>query len=206
MNRVITYIDGFNLYFGLKSKDWRKYYWLNLVELSRQLLKPDQQLQAVHYFTSRIRVNGHNQDDIRRQATYIDAISTLPDITVHYGHFLDKSRRCRGCGAQWMDFEEKMTDVNIAVQMLADAFDDFFDTALLISADSDLTTPVCRVLSRCPNKRIVIAQPPGRRSSSLTQAASGYFTIGEAKLRKSQFPETVTRSDGFVLARPAHWR
>lgn len=206
MTRVITYIDGFNLYFGLKSKGWRKYYWLNLVELSRQLLKPDQQLQAVHYFTSRIRVNGHNQDDIRRQATYLDALSTLPGITLHYGHFLDKSRRCRNCGAQWMDFEEKMTDVNIAVRMLADAFDDCFDTALLISADSDLTTPVCQVLSRCPEKRIVIAQPPGRHSSSLTQAASGYFTIGEAKLRKSQFPETVTRSDGFALARPAHWR
>jgi len=30
MDRVITYIDGFNLYFGLKSKDWQRYYWLNL--------------------------------------------------------------------------------------------------------------------------------------------------------------------------------
>ncbi len=29
MDRVIVYIDGFNLYFGLKSKGWRRYFWLN---------------------------------------------------------------------------------------------------------------------------------------------------------------------------------
>ena len=28
--RVITYIDGFNLYFGLKSAGWNRFYWLNL--------------------------------------------------------------------------------------------------------------------------------------------------------------------------------
>lgn len=39
MNRVITCIDGFNLYFGLRRKGWRKYYWLDLVTLSRDLLK-----------------------------------------------------------------------------------------------------------------------------------------------------------------------
>lgn len=38
-----------------------------------------------------------------------------------------------------------MTDVNIAIQLLGDAFDDKFDVALVISGDSDLTTPVRRV-------------------------------------------------------------
>ncbi|MBP7766428.1 MAG: hypothetical protein KA113_14680, partial [Syntrophaceae bacterium] len=40
--RVIAYIDGFNLYFGLKSKGWRRYYWLNLQALMRNLIKPYQ--------------------------------------------------------------------------------------------------------------------------------------------------------------------
>ena len=30
MQRVSVYVDGFNLYYGLKSKGWRRYYWLNL--------------------------------------------------------------------------------------------------------------------------------------------------------------------------------
>jgi hypothetical protein len=60
MNRVCVYVDGFNLYFGLKSKGWRKHYWLNLEALSTSLLKPGQRLETVHYFTSRIRINGNN--------------------------------------------------------------------------------------------------------------------------------------------------
>ena len=35
-----------------------------------------------------------------------------------------------------------MTDVNIAVQLLGDAQDKVFDTAIVISADSDLAGPV----------------------------------------------------------------
>jgi uncharacterized LabA/DUF88 family protein len=206
MNRVITYIDGFNLYFGLRSKGWRRYYWLNVHQLSLALLKPGQQLDAVHYFTARIRANGRNLDDMRRQSLYLEALQTLPDTTLHFGHFLDKPRECRQCGAQWMDYEEKMTDVNIAVQILADAFDDRFDTALIISADSDLTTPVSKVRQRFPGKRVVIAEPPGRHSTALCNNASGYFTIGEAKLRASQFPDQVQRTDGFVLLRPTRWR
>jgi hypothetical protein len=76
MNRVITYIDGFNLYFGLRSKGWRRHYWLDLHQLSLALLKPGQQLEAVHYFTARIRANGHNVDDMRRQSLYIEALQT----------------------------------------------------------------------------------------------------------------------------------
>jgi uncharacterized LabA/DUF88 family protein len=206
MSRVITYIDGFNLYFGMRSKGWRRYYWLDVHGLSHALLKPNQELAAAHYFTARIRANGRNVDDMRRQSLYIEALQTLPDTTLHFGHYLDKPRQCRQCGAQWMDYEEKMTDVNIAVQLLADAFDDRFDTALIISADSDLTTPVRRVRQQFPAKRVVIAQPPGRRSASLCNNATGYFTIGEAKLRSSLLPDRVTRADGFELARPAHWR
>ena len=45
MERVIAYIDGFNLHYGLKSKQWRRYYWLNLQVLALNLLKPYQQLE-----------------------------------------------------------------------------------------------------------------------------------------------------------------
>ena len=38
-----------------------------------------------------------------------------------------------------------MTDVNIAVELLQDAFQDAFDTAILISADSDLIAPIAAV-------------------------------------------------------------
>ena len=206
MSRVMVYVDGFNLYFGLRSKQWRKYYWLDLVALATALLKPNQTLSGVHYFTSRIRANGRNVSDMQRQTAYLEALDTLPGVQLHFGHYLEKPKQCRQCGAQWMDYEEKMTDVNIAMQLLADAYDDRFDTALLISADSDLTTPVSVARAKFPGKNIIVALPPNRRSHQLTQAASGSFIINETAYRRSQLPAQVQRADGFVLQRPAHWR
>jgi len=206
MSRVMVYMDGFNLYFGLRSKGWRKYYRLDLVALAQALLKPGQMLQGVHYFTSRIRANGRNLADRQRQTTYLEALSTLPRLQAYFGHYLEKPRQCRQCGAQWMDYEEKMTDVNIAVQLLTDAFDDRFDTALLISGDSDLTTPVRTLHTKFPAKRLIVIFPPGRQSFELKKTAHATFTIGEANLRQSQLPPEVAHADGFILQRPAHWQ
>ncbi len=99
-----------------------------------------------------------------------------------------------------------MTDVNIAVELLNDAYADAFDTALLLSADSDLTAPVESVLRRFPEKRIVIACPPNRQSKHLEKTANASFRIGRKKLQDSQFPDEVTKPDGYVLKRPASWR
>lgn len=201
----MVYVDGFNLYFGLRSKQWRRYYWLDLIALSNALLKPDQDLQQVHFFTSRIRTNAHNTADVQRQTTYLEALDTLPQVRTQYGHYLEKRKQCHSCGAHWKDYEEKMTDVNIAVQMLSDAFADRFDTALLLSADSDLTAPVKHLRAMFPHKRVIAIFPPMRKSFELEKSANAAFTLGEANLRQSQLPNTVTRADGYPLQRPTHW-
>lgn len=206
MTRVISYVDGFNLYFGLKSKGWKRHYWLDLVALSHDLLKADQTLRACYFFTARLRDNGRNQADKQRQDDYLDALASCRELHIQYGHFLEKTRRCKVCGATWPDYEEKMTDVNIAVQLLADAFDDRFDTALILSADSDLTTPVRQVLDRFPDKRIIVVQPPGRNSAELKKAATAAFTLSQTKVRQNQLPETVTTADNMTLKRPATWK
>ena len=204
MQRVMVYVDGFNLYFGLKDSGWRKYYWLDLPALATALLKPNQELVTTHYFTARIRSNGHNTPDAQRQNAYLDALG-VRGVLIQEGHYLQKTRQCRGCGNTWPDYEEKMTDVNIAVQLLSDAFDDAFDLALVVSGDSDLTTPIRSVRSRFPEKRLIVVFPPKRHSAELKRAAHGYLTIGEDKLRASQLPESITKPGGHVLTRPATW-
>ena len=190
VQRVISYVDGFNFYFGIKSKGWRKYYWLDLAGMCRGLLKPGQTLGHCHYFTARIRTDGRSQD-ARRQAIWLDALATRADITCHFGHYLPKRRRCGACGATWISHEEKMTDVNIATQLLIDAFEGRFDTALVISGDSDLTTPIRRVRQR--------------RSDQLRKADHGYVVIGADSLRQNVLPDEILTTDGFVLKRPAEW-
>lgn len=90
MKRVVSYIDGFNLYFGLKDKGWKRYYWLDVVALSTSLLKPEQVLHATHFFTARIRLTGNNHNDKQRQDDYLDALATRPNLYIHHGHYLKK--------------------------------------------------------------------------------------------------------------------
>lgn len=206
MDRVIVYIDGFNLYFGLKSKGWRRYFWLNPQRLTENLLKPGQKLVFTKYFTARVSNNPRNPDKHKRQATFLEAIETLADTRIYYGHYLPKPQTCFKCGATWNAHEEKMTDVNIAVEMLNDAYDDAFDTAMLVSADSDLSAPVEAVRARFPKKRVVVACPPDRQSKRLESVASACFRIGRKKFHDSQFPDELCKPDGFVLKRPASWR
>ncbi|MHB9029178.1 MAG: NYN domain-containing protein, partial [Candidatus Latescibacterota bacterium] len=108
-------------------------------------------------------------------------------------------------GASYVTYEEKMTDVRIATEFLFDAFNDSFDSALIVSGDSDLVPPIDAVRKLYPSKRIVIAFPPARNSGRLRKTATAYFRIGEANLRKSMFAETVVKPDGFILKRPVEW-
>lgn len=203
MKRVITYIDGFNLYFGLKSKAWERYLWLDVQALSRNLLKSDQTLFHTKYFTARI---SRPPEKVKRQNTYIEAIQTRQDVSVHLGHFLLTPRTCRSCGFTYDVAQEKMTDVNIAVELLQDAFQDAFDTAILISADSDLIAPIAAVKRLFPDKRIIVACPPGRFSVDLCKAAHAYLKVGHGVIEKSQLPAEVRTASGFILRRPESWK
>ncbi len=206
MQQVSVYIDGFNLYYGLKSKGWRRYYWLDLRRLSERLLRPGQRLVAVKYFTARIAPRAGDSEKRVRQKTYLEALETLSDLHIHYGHYLAKDRTCSRCGATWETYEEKMTDVNIAVELLCDAQDDVFDTAIIVSGDSDLTGPISAIHRRYPEKRVVVAFPPNRVSKQLRQAVGTSFTIGRKVISDCQLPERVTKANGYVLRKPLEWR
>jgi uncharacterized LabA/DUF88 family protein len=202
LNQVRVYVDGFNLYHGLR-RDGRRYLWLDLDALAVSLLKPGQHLDSVQYFTAPVRNDppGH-----QRQTDYWSALlAHSPRVTLVEGRFQQKTRSCNQCGTQWTTYEEKETDVSIAVTLVEDGVLDRFDTALVISADSDLC-PAIRSLKRLrPAKKVIAAFPPNRRSDDLRRAANATFTIGLAKLRQSQLPDTVVTGAGIVLTRPSHW-
>jgi hypothetical protein len=213
--RVIAYIDGFNLYFGLRATNFQRYYWLNLQAMVENLIRPSQRLVRTKYFTARIS-GPHPADkpeDIkkmeekrRRQADFLEAVNTLPGVSIYYGHYIGGVVQCRKCKNTWPDHEEKMTDVNIATEMLVDSFEDRYDTAMLISADSDLVPAIKGIKRLFPAKRIVVFFPPGRFSAQLKNVGDAQITIGRGTLAKSQFPNQIIKPDGHVLMRPEKWR
>ena len=188
-------MDGFNLFYGLRAKGWRRYYWLDLHLLARNLLRPGQHLAFVRYFTARVLPEPDDPDKPSRQNDYLEALATLPDLSIHYGYFAPRKRG---------GYEEKMTDVNIAVELLCDAHADLFDTAILVSGDSDLTSAVQAVQERF-GRRVVVAFPPGRRSAMLRRAAHATVTVDRSAVRDSQFPSRLATVADISLERPAEW-
>ncbi|MBZ5694368.1 MAG: NYN domain-containing protein [Acidobacteriia bacterium] len=202
--RTIVYIDGFNLFHGLKKMGWKRFYWLDVHALSRRLLSDFQVLVIVKYFTSRVTSDPHEQ---KRQNTYLEALETLPDIEIEYGKFTSDQWECFKCHKIYPIYHEKQTDVNIAVSLLVDAQEDHFDDAILITADSDLVRPVSYVKNSYPDKRVIVGFPPGRHTNDLEPPIanknvhlnhSGFFST-------CQLPEEVKSKSGFPLTRPKSW-
>ena len=63
--RVNIYVDGFNFYFGLKSKKWKKYYWLDVVSFFEKFMKENQKLENIYYCTAVQKNNGKKENKIK---------------------------------------------------------------------------------------------------------------------------------------------
>lgn len=199
--RVIFYVDGFNLYFGLLEAGFINCKWLNINQLAKSILHINQELVEIKYFTSRV---SNNPDKQKRQTTYIEALESV-GIKIFYGHYQSDKTECRQCGNIWPTFHEKMTDVNIATQIMIDAFQDRYDTAMLISGDSDLVPPIKTIHDLFKNKRVFVEFPPKRHNSSVALVAKGSMIIGRKKLVDSLFENEVVKKNGFILRKPKEW-
>jgi len=201
--RVIAYVDGFNLYFGLKSNNWKCYYWLNVYNLCQHLTKPPQHLIQVKYFTSRITKS--TPEKRKRQSTYIEALGTLENVKLYYGKYEWSPITCRKCGYQDEMPEEKMTDVQIGVEMVADAYQNKYDTAFLIGGDLDQVPSIEVVRRSFPQKRVVAIFPPNRQRDELRGTANAYLHITESLLKRSILPLEITKQGGYILKCPEEW-
>lgn len=200
--KVIAYIDGFNLYFGIVEVGFYHCKWLDLKLLVQNLLKPYQELVEVKYFTSRV---NNNPDKQKRQSLYIDALDSI-GVKIIYGNYQDGNVTCLRCGHIWKSAKEKMTDVNIATAIIVDAYKNEYDMAMLIFGDTDLIPPIREVHSIFKNKRVMIAFPPKRHNKVLAILAKGSFIIGRKKLNESQLNEEVISRSGYKIKIPESWK
>ncbi len=128
-------------------------------------------------------------------------------VEVVLGRYQTKRMTCRQCGSAWTSYEEKETDVNIAVALVADAAASASDLALIVSADSDLCPAIRTARSINPRRRMIAAFPPRRSSFEIRSLIRKPFTLAAADIRNSLLPEVVTDSaSGVVHKRPGKWR
>ncbi len=206
--RANIYVDGFNLYYGLVRGT--PYRWLDLGKLCRLLL-PGDEINRIRYFTARVRARPDDPGKAQRQQTFLRALETIPNLTVHYGHFLERPVRmaladppARGPRTvEVLRTEEKGSDVNLATYLLVDGFDRDYELAVIISNDSDLLEPI-RVVREKLALRVGVLNPQRNTSHALRQAADFYRPVRLGAIRASQFPDTLRDARG-QIRKPSAW-
>lgn len=203
--RTYIYVDGFNLYYGaVKSTPYK---WLDLMAAFKALLHPQNQILAIKYFTAK--VNGKIDPDApTRQDAYIRALEAwIPELSVHYGHFLTH-RKYRPLAANPKKFaevlltEEKGSDVNLAVHLVNDAWLDLYDAAFVVSNDSDLAQAIALVKHQ--NKKGVGVITPGKRrvAAELVKYAWPLLRLRAGLMAESQLPDPIP---GTTIHKPPAW-
>jgi uncharacterized LabA/DUF88 family protein len=205
--RTIGYVDGFNLYYrALKGTPYK---WLDLNKMLSRILKKENRLVGIRYFTAMV-TGRIDPDQPRRQRTYLNALETLPGLTVHLGTFLAKSTKRPLSGSnprQFVSidsFEEKGSDVNLASYLVHDGWRDMYDVAVVVTSDTDLITPIELVI-RDLKKPVGIISPSIPCPKGLAQVASFVRHIRKADLKNCQFPASFTNAQGKRITQPRGW-
>ncbi|WP_205960360.1 NYN domain-containing protein [Ramlibacter henchirensis] len=100
--------------------------------------------------------------------------------------------------------EEKGSDVNLALHLLNDAWQDAYDCAVVVSNDSDLCEAM-RLVKAQHNKVIGLITPgaPVRKTSmQLKQHSDFTRQIRTSALQASQLPSHIP---GTTITKPATW-
>lgn len=214
MKRVTFYIDGFNFYFGLRrtkriDEAWRRFYWIDMVKLCESFLGEGQELKKVVYFTASPLSPQKNS----RQSAFLNANKLINGdrFEIVRGKYLEKHIVCPYCKNDISRPEEKKTDVNISIRMIADCVLNNTDTIALISADSDLVPPLEFIQTHYPQTSIKVYFPPSNYSSDLKDALlhhrSKPVLLLKNKLRFSNaiMPDVIEK-DGKSYAIPEKWK
>lgn len=207
--RTIIYVDGFNLFYGCLKKT--PYKWLDLKAVFSNLLDSKNNIIEINYFTALVKETPNNEGASKRQQAYIRALeTTIPEIKVHYGHFLRHAVKMANVNpppnfVEVFKTEEKGSDVNLAVHLLNDAWLNRYDCAVVVSNDSDMAEAIKLVKEHHPSKVIGIITPgeKTRTSEQLRKHADFVRKIRVSLLKKSQLPATIPESNIF---KPHDWK
>ena len=171
--RTYIYIDGFNFYYGAVKNT--PYKWLDFKSLFTKLLSPANKIVSIKYFTA-IVTGKIDPDQPQRQKSYLRALRKhIPEISIYYGNFnshtviqplaCENRQYNRPFFVPIIKTEEKGSDVNLAVQLLNDAWSNKFDCAVVVSNDSDLKESL-KIAQQDLGKIIGVINPRGDKPKS----------------------------------------
>ena len=153
--RVAVFIDGSNLYYsfkkiGLDGIDFQK--------LIRLLTKNNLLISTFYYNASLNR--GVNEGKYWKQQKFFDELRKIPDFKV----ILCKLRKHKRLNGDY-EFDVKGDDVHLAVDLVSGAYENLYDTAIIVSGDEDFV-PAIRKVQKL-GKKVINAYFKSSSSASL---------------------------------------
>ena len=206
--RTYIYVDGFNLYYrALKRTPFR---WLNLASMFRDVLQPHHNIIKIKYFTARVSASPNNPSKPQRQDIYLRALQWhCKEVEVHFGHFLTHKVQAPlanpGKGPRLVEViktEEKRSDVNLAVHLLNDGWMNVYDSAIVVTNDSDIAEAMRLVKSHIRRQIGLITPGVGHPSQQLIAHADFHRHIRKRVLQNNQLPSPIP---GTNLTKPVNW-
>lgn len=199
--RAAFYIDGFNFYHALDALGQPHLKWLSYWKLCKNVLpQRTQELVGVTWCTARH--PSDNSKAIRHDALVL--AQKCEGVLVRTGHFVNEDRDCRGCGNAWKHPSEKEGDINVAINLLRDAFHNVYDHAYLLTADSDQVATIRMFKAEFPHKNLTVVVPPGRERSKHLHAASpnGSIQLNENHIDRAVMRQIVMKAGVGSVRRP----
>jgi uncharacterized LabA/DUF88 family protein len=200
--RIVAYVDGFNVYHALEeNSSYHKYKWLDYKALAQCYVGGTDTLEHVYLFTA---LATWNPAKARRHQLYLRALRAR-GVEIIQGKFKRKDRYCRLCRRRYQSFEEKLTDVNIAIHLFRGAYLDEYDRALLVSADTDIIPAISMVRQLFLTKQVGVVVPIGRFGMELKKECDFHHQMKQSQLVRSQLPEEVDDPVYGKICRPPTW-
>jgi len=135
-NRVAIYIDGSNLYHKLKDLSIKDKTLFDYKKLCLWLAR-DREIISCRYYIGVIRAKEDDEkgQKLRREQQKLFAYLTKQNFTIKKGYLMSNEGK----------YHEKGVDVQIAVDMLIGAYENLYDTAILLSSDTDLIPAIKKI-------------------------------------------------------------
>lgn len=181
--RVMLFIDGGNLYAGVKfGLNLQKS--VNIDSLVKKLVSGRRLVRAYYYTTPSPRPNSPQGKAHQR---FLDKLGWVENLQLRRGRIVPRIHtiECPKCqeAFEYNVYTQKGVDTRIVVDMVTLAVRDTYDTAILVSGDSDLAEAVNYIREQT-NKKVENACVPGKSwAKTLREAADKRIPLTQEYLR-----------------------
>ena len=136
--RVAIFIDGSNLYHSVKGTFQIHDNQVDFAKLT-EILKNKRMLIGVYYYNAPLD-RGYNFEIYRKQQKFFSELRKIPGFHV----ILCNMRKIRKSDGTY-EFAVKGDDIHLATDMLSFAYENTYDTAILVSGDGDFVPVIKKV-------------------------------------------------------------